>query len=105
MISGLVIEDDYIKKIRASYYLPGAPLGKYKHAEVAPPGGCNIGSLRLTSHIKGFKALGAEVKIEHGLIIADAKKLTGAHIYLDTVSRRCYGLILCWLLCWQRARL
>ena len=70
MISGLVIEDDYIKKIRASYYLLGALLGKYKHAEVALPGGCNIGSR----------------KIEHGLIIADAKKLTGAHIYLDTVS-------------------
>lgn len=44
MISGLVIEDDYIKKIRASYYLLGALLGKYKHAEVALPGGCNIGS-------------------------------------------------------------
>ena len=86
MISGLVIEDDYIKKIRASYYLLGALLGKYKHAEVALPGGCNIGSRKIDLHIKGFKALGAEVKIEHGLIIADAKKLTGAHIYLDTVS-------------------
>lgn len=86
MISGLVIEDDYIKKIRASYYLLGALLGKYKHAEVALPGGCNIGSRKIDLHIKGFKALGAEVKIEHGLIIADARKLTGAHIYLDTVS-------------------
>lgn len=86
MITGLVIEDDYIKKIRASYYLLGALLGKYKHAEVALPGGCNIGSRKIDLHIKGFKALGAEVKIEHGLIIADAKKLVGAHIYLDTVS-------------------
>ena len=86
MISGLVIEDDYIKKIRASYYLLGALLGKYKHAEVALPGGCNIGSRKIDLHIKGFKALGAEVKIEHGLIIADAKELKGAHIYLDTVS-------------------
>ena len=86
MISGLVIEDDYIKKIMSSYYLLGALLGKYKHAEVALPGGCNIGSRKIDLHIKGFKALGAEVKIEHGLIIADAKKLTGAHIYLDTVS-------------------
>jgi UDP-N-acetylglucosamine 1-carboxyvinyltransferase len=86
MISGLVIEDDYIKKIRASYYLLGALLGKYKHAEVALPGGCNIGSRKIDLHIKGFKALGADVKIEHGLIIADAKALKGAHIYLDTVS-------------------
>ncbi len=86
MISGLVIEDDYIKKIRASYYLLGALLGKYKHAEVALPGGCNIGSRKIDLHIKGFKALGASVKIEHGLIIADAKNLKGAHIYLDTVS-------------------
>ena len=86
MISGLVIEDDYIKKIRASYYLLGALLGKYKHAEVALPGGCNIGSRKIDLHIKGFKALGASVKIEHGLIIADAHQLRGAHIYLDTVS-------------------
>lgn len=86
MISGLVIEDDFIKKIRASYYLLGALLGKYKHAEVALPGGCNIGSRKIDLHIKGFRALGAEVKIEHGLIITDAQKLEGAHIYLDTVS-------------------
>ena len=86
MISGLVIENEYIKKIRASYYLLGALLGKYKHAEVALPGGCNIGSRKIDLHIKGFKALGATVKIEHGLIIADAKELKGAHIYMDTVS-------------------
>lgn len=86
MISEFVIEDEFIKKIRASYYLLGALLGKYRHAEVALPGGCNIGSRKIDLHIKGFKALGAEVKIEHGLIIANAKKLTGAHIYLDTVS-------------------
>ena len=86
MIHGFVIEDEFIKKIRASYYLLGALLGKYKHAEVALPGGCNIGSRKIDLHIKGFKALGAEVKIEHGLIIAHADKLKGAHIYLDTVS-------------------
>lgn len=86
MISELVIEDDFIKKIRASYYLLGALLGKYKHAEVALPGGCNIGSRKIDLHIKGFKALGAEVKIEHGLWITDAQQLQGAHIYLDTVS-------------------
>lgn len=86
VIHEFVIEDEFIKKIRASYYLLGALLGKYKHAEVALPGGCNIGSRKIDLHIKGFKALGAEVKIEHGLIIADAEKLKGAHIYLDTVS-------------------
>lgn len=85
-INSVDIEYDYIKKIRASYYLLGALLGKYKHAEVALPGGCNIGSRKIDLHIKGFKALGAQVKIEHGLIIADAKHLKGAHIYLDTVS-------------------
>ena len=86
LISSLVVENEYIKKIRASYYLLGAMLGKYKHAEVALPGGCKIGSRNIDLHIKGFKALGADVKIEHGLIITDAKKLTGAHIYMDTVS-------------------
>lgn len=85
-IHDVVIEDDYIKKIRASYYLLGALLGKYKRAEVALPGGCNIGSRPIDQHIKGFKALGAEVKISHGLIVAEADHLKGSHIYLDVVS-------------------
>jgi UDP-N-acetylglucosamine 1-carboxyvinyltransferase len=85
-IHDVVIEDDYIKKIRASYYLLGALLGKYKRAEVALPGGCNIGSRPIDQHIKGFKALGAEVKISHGLIVAEAEHLKGGHIYLDVVS-------------------
>ena len=85
-IHDVVIEDDYIKKIRASYYLLGALLGKYKRAEVALPGGCNIGSRPIDQHIKGFKALGAEVKISHGLIVAQAEHLKGSHIYLDVVS-------------------
>ncbi len=85
-IHDVVIEDDYIKKIRASYYLLGALLGKYKRAEVALPGGCNIGSRPIDQHIKGFKALGAEVKISHGLIVAEAEHLKGSHIYLDVVS-------------------
>lgn len=80
------IEYDYIKKIRASYYLLGALLGKYKRAEVALPGGCNIGSRPIDLHLKGFKALGAKVKISHGSIIAQADQLTGSHIFLDTVS-------------------
>jgi len=85
-IHDVVIEDDYIKKIRASYYLLGALLGKYKRAEVVLPGGCNIGSRPIDQHIKGFKALGADVKIAHGLIVAEAERLVGSHIYLDVVS-------------------
>ena len=74
-IKNLVIEDDCIKKIRASYYFLGALLGKYKKAEVALPGGCNIGLRPIDQHIKGFRALGADVRIEHGLIITEAQRL------------------------------
>ncbi|MFP4697958.1 MAG: UDP-N-acetylglucosamine 1-carboxyvinyltransferase [Eubacteriales bacterium] len=80
------IDYEFIKKIRASYYLLGALLGKYKKAEVALPGGCNIGNRPIDQHIKGFEALGATVKVEHGMIIAEADKLKGANIYLDVVS-------------------
>ena len=80
------IEYDYIKKIRASYYLLGAMLGKYKHAEVALPGGCNIGSRPIDQHLKGFRALGADVEIEYGKILAEADRLVGKHIYFDVVS-------------------
>ena len=80
------IDYDYIKKIRASYYLLGALLGKYKHAEVALPGGCNIGSRPIDQQLKGFRALGAEVEIEHGKILADSEQLVGSHIYFDVVS-------------------
>lgn len=85
-VHDLVIEDDYIKKIRASYYLLGALLGKYSKAEVALPGGCNIGLRPIDQHIKGFRALGANVRIEHGLIITEAAKLKGSHIYMDVVT-------------------
>ena len=85
-ISSVSVDFDYIRKIRASYYLLGALLGKYKNAAVALPGGCNIGSRPIDQHIKGFEALGSEVKIEHGLIKASADKLTGAHIYFDGSS-------------------
>ena len=85
-VHDLVIEDDYIKKIRASYYLLGALLGKYSKAEVALPGGCNIGLRPIDQHIKGFRALGASVRIEHGLIITEAVKLKGNHIYMDVVT-------------------
>ncbi len=85
-IHDLVIEDDFIKKIRASYYLLGALLGKYKKAEVALPGGCNIGLRPIDQHIKGFRALGANVRIEHGLIITETDRLKGNHVYMDVVS-------------------
>lgn len=85
-IHDLVIEDEYIKKIRASYYLIGALLGKYKRAEVPLPGGCNIGIRAIDQHIKGFKALGANVRIVHGSIVAEAEKLKGTHIFMDKVS-------------------
>ncbi|NLK96470.1 MAG: UDP-N-acetylglucosamine 1-carboxyvinyltransferase [Epulopiscium sp.] len=75
-----------VKKIRASYYLLGALLGRYKKAEVAFPGGCNFGTRPIDQHIKGFTALGAEVVVEHGMIKASAEKLVGAQIYLDVIS-------------------
>ena len=80
------VDNEYIRKIRASYYLIGALLGKYKHAEVALPGGCDIGCRAIDQHIKGFRALGADVKIEHGLIKTQAEHLRGSHIYMDVVS-------------------
>ena len=86
MIGEVSVDYEYIKKIRASYYLLGALLGKYKRAEVPLPGGCNIGSRPIDLHLKGFKALGASVRIQHGAIVARAERLTGSHIFLDTVS-------------------
>ena len=85
-IGDLNIEYDYIKKIRASYYLLGALLGKYGRAEVALPGGCNIGSRPIDQHLKGFRALGADVDIEHGKIVAEAEQLKGTHLYFDVVT-------------------
>ena len=77
------VDNDYIRKIRASYYLIGALLGKYREAGVALPGGCNIGSRPIDQHLKGFRALGARIEIERGAVHAHAIDLVGAHIYLD----------------------
>lgn len=85
-IGSTVVCDENIKKIRASYYLIGAMLGKYKTAEVTLPGGCDIGCRAIDQHIKGFRALGAEVILEHGMIKTRAQRLTGSHIYMDVVS-------------------
>ena len=86
LIHDLSVDYEYINKIRASYYLLGALLGKYKKAEVAFPGGCAIGTRPIGLHLKGFRALGADVDIQHGLISATAEHLVGNHIYLDKVS-------------------
>lgn len=85
-INDMTIDYDSIRKIRASYYLLGALLGKYKKAQVALPGGCEIGSRPIDLHLKGFRALGATVSIEHGMINTSADELVGNHIFMDTVS-------------------
>lgn len=85
-ISDLNVEYEYIRKIRASYYLLGALLGKYKESNVALPGVCNIGSRPIDQHLKGFKALGAKVNIDHGVVSAKAENLVGGHIYFDVVT-------------------
>lgn len=85
-IQNVSVDNEFIRRIRASYYLLGALLGKYKKAEVALPGGCDIGSRPIDLHIKGFRAMGAKVDISHGLVVAEAQNLAGTHIYLDKVS-------------------
>lgn len=84
---GLCVDDEYIRRIRASYYLLGSLLGKFKYAEVALPGGCDIGLRPIDQHIKGFKALGADVDVVNGgKVVAKANKLVGNHIFLDVVT-------------------
>jgi UDP-N-acetylglucosamine 1-carboxyvinyltransferase len=80
------VDFEIAKKMRASYYFLGALLGKFKKAEVPFPGGCDIGIRPIDQHIKGFEALGAKIKVEHGVIKAKATELVGAPIYLDVVS-------------------
>ena len=85
-VKDVLVDDEFIRRIRASYYFIGVLLGKYKSAEVALPGGCNIGSRPIDLHLKGFKALGAEIEIESGRVKAHAIDLVASDIYLDTVS-------------------
>jgi UDP-N-acetylglucosamine 1-carboxyvinyltransferase len=75
-----------VKKLRASYYLWGALLGKFGEARVGLPGGCDLGPRPVDLHIKGFEALGAQVQNQNGVMTIKAKRLKGARIYLDTVS-------------------
>ncbi len=85
-ISNYVVDDMYIRQMRAGYYMLGALLGKYHYAEVAMPGGCTIGSRPIDQHLKGFEALGAHTRIENSMVCVDAETLHGAHIYFDGVS-------------------
>ena len=80
---------DLARRIRASYYLIGALLGRFGQAEVAMPGGCNFGGVRpIDQHVKGFTTLGAKVTVEGGFIRAatETGRLKGANVYLDVVS-------------------
>ena len=85
-INSMTIDDGYIKKIRASYYMLGSLLGRFRSAQAALPGGCNIGSRPIDQHLKGFRALGAKVEVSRGMISAETEALVGNHIYMDVVT-------------------
>ena len=85
-IASLSANTDDVRKMRASYYLIGALLGRFKKASVELPGGCPIGVRPIDQHIKGFEALGAKVKITHGSVMVEADELIGANIFFDVVS-------------------
>jgi len=79
---------ELMRKIRASYYLIGAMLGRFGSAKTTMPGGCNFGVRPIDQHIKGMTALGAQIEVKGGFVYAEARDgiLTGAKIYLDKVS-------------------
>ena len=79
---------ELVRRIRASYYLIGAQLGRFGHAKVALPGGCNFGARPIDQHIKGFEAIGAEVELKNGYVCAQAPEggLVGSRVNLDVVS-------------------
>jgi UDP-N-acetylglucosamine 1-carboxyvinyltransferase len=85
-IKSIPMPNGSVKKLRASYYMMGALLGKFKEATIGLPGGCNFEPRPIDQHIKGFEALGATVTNEHGSIHLYAKELRGAKIYLDVSS-------------------
>lgn len=85
-ISTFSVTGEMVSSMRASYYLLGALLGRYKKAEIALPGGCAIGQRPIDQHIKGMRALGADIVIQGGSVKAKADRLRGAEIYLDVVS-------------------
>ena len=86
-VSSYMADCDKVRSMRASYYLLGALLGRFHMAHVRLPGGCNFGERPIDQHIKGFKALGANVGIDYGVVKAEAaKRLKGTTVYLDVVS-------------------
>ncbi|MDR2358114.1 MAG: UDP-N-acetylglucosamine 1-carboxyvinyltransferase [Oscillospiraceae bacterium] len=87
-VSGTRATFDDMRRIRASYYLLGALLGRYGSASVAMPGGCNFGGIRpIDQHIKGFTAMGASVSVKNGIVTAEtAGRAAGAVVYIDVVS-------------------
>ena len=85
-VNSHVASGDDVQNMRASYYLMGALLGRFKKAVVDLPGGCSIGDRPIDQHIKGLEKLGAKVKIEHGAVIVEANKLVGDSVFFDVVS-------------------
>ena len=85
-MKNVTLDSPYVSKLRASYYLMGALLGKYKRVKMKMPGGCYLGPRPIDLHLKGFKALGAEVTYEKGYYIIEAKELIGDKIFLDISS-------------------
>ncbi|HEX3025863.1 MAG TPA: UDP-N-acetylglucosamine 1-carboxyvinyltransferase, partial [Clostridia bacterium] len=81
-----IVTYELARKMRASCYFLGALIGRFSHAQVAMPGGCDFGVRPIDQHIKGFEALGASISLEHGMVEANTLKLTGNQIYLDVVS-------------------
>lgn len=77
---------EYVRKMRASFLLMGPALSRFGKIKISLPGGCNIGTRPIDLHLKGFTALGADVKTGHGYVEASCKKLKGAKIYLDFPS-------------------
>ncbi|PUU93295.1 UDP-N-acetylglucosamine 1-carboxyvinyltransferase [Halanaerobium congolense] len=86
LVSKTEADHELARKLRASYYILGVMLAKSGHARTTLPGGCNIGNRPIDLHLKGFRALGAEVNLDHGVVDVKADHLTGAEIYLDYPS-------------------
>jgi len=85
-IENVSVTFDEVRKMRASYYLLGALLARFRKAEVAMPGGCNFGTRPIDLHLAGFAAMGADVEMKGEIVKVEAQRLTGASIYMDTVS-------------------
>ena len=85
-LTGTNVPDDLSRQMRASYYFLGALLSRFGKAQVAMPGGCNLGPRPIDQHLKVFSALGAEDSVDYGMISVRAKEMNGAHIFFDKVS-------------------